>query len=181
MKRFLVPSLLAAGFASNPAHAALDVQPHSSDHKSPKPLLQRFSLNHLFTLAGHYSHSSHSSHTSSYGGYSSGHYSHTSHSSHRSSYGGYSYTAPSTVPETTPTPAPATPLKTLPGNSKKFQDIAKRVQIALTALGYYHGPIDGKVGTGTRQALRQYQVDHGLLETGTITSQVLTDLNIAAR
>jgi len=36
------------------------------------------------------------------------------------------------------------------------------IQRALKNAGYYQGEIDGKVGGRTRQALRDFQRDHGL-------------------
>lgn len=94
-KRFMIASLLAAGFGHTSAaqdrlavlSAGNAVEPLDS------PFEQAYSQDHYFTLAGHRSHSSHSSHRSSSGGSSSGgHYSHTSHTSHRSSTGGgYDY------------------------------------------------------------------------------------------
>jgi hypothetical protein len=52
------------------------------------------------------------------------------------------------------------------------------VQSALSREGYYDGPIDGKLGGATRQALRRYQRDHGLDVTGGITSGVIRALRL---
>jgi hypothetical protein len=52
------------------------------------------------------------------------------------------------------------------------------VQSALSREGYYDGPIDGKLGGATRQALRRYQRDHGLDVTGGITSGVIRTLRL---
>lgn len=52
------------------------------------------------------------------------------------------------------------------------------VQSALAREGYYDGPIDGKLGDATRQALRRYQRDHGLDVTGGITSGVIRALRL---
>ena len=52
------------------------------------------------------------------------------------------------------------------------------VQSALSREGYYDGPIDGKLGNATRQALRRYQRDHGLDVTGGITSGVIRALRL---
>jgi hypothetical protein len=43
-----------------------------------------------------------------------------------------------------------------------------QVQRRLQAAGLYTGPIDGVPGPGTRTALRQYQVKHGLPATGEV-------------
>jgi hypothetical protein len=52
------------------------------------------------------------------------------------------------------------------------------VQSALSREGYYDGPIDGKLGDATRQALRRYQRDRGLDATGGITSGVIRALRL---
>ena len=40
------------------------------------------------------------------------------------------------------------------------------MQARLRNLGYYHGPLDGIIGPRTEDALRRFQVDHGLPGTG---------------
>jgi len=56
-----------------------------------------------------------------------------------------------------------------------------QVQTALLAYGYYDGAIDGKVGSGTKSALHQYQEANGLKVTGTVTNEVLDSLGITAK
>lgn len=53
------------------------------------------------------------------------------------------------------------------------------VQVQLTLLGYYHGPIDGKVNPGspTSIAITAYQRGHRLPVTGTIDGNLLASLN----
>ena len=75
--------------------------------------------------------------------------------------------------------SPATQ-SSLPGNSAKFKEIAMRVQAALFAQGYYSGSIDGIVGPATRLAVSKYQASHGLSVTGTLTTELLNALQIAA-
>lgn len=175
-KKFLVPSLLMAGFLGNGAQALVPVPPSASGNTDPdKGLFAKFRQTHVFTLAGHSSHRSHSSHAS--------------HSSHRSSTGGYSYTSPLRVaPQplytnpgansyAAPDPAP----KPLPGNSAKFRRIAIEVQTALQAYGFYDGPIDGVIGKASRDALARFQSQYNLEVTGTITPQVLDAFGISAR
>ncbi len=48
-----------------------------------------------------------------------------------------------------------------------------RVQAALFSRGYDPGAIDGVMGAETQAALRQFQKDHGLPITGTMTTQSL--------
>lgn len=80
----------------------------------------------------------------------------------------------------TPAPAPAAPLRVLPGNSDKFRLIVIQVQTALQLFGY---PlvVDGAFGPATRMALLSFQKDWKLPQTGTITPEVLDALGIAAR
>jgi putative peptidoglycan binding protein len=52
------------------------------------------------------------------------------------------------------------------------------VQSALSREGYYDGPIDGRLGSATRKALRRYQSDHGLDVTGGINRAVIEALRV---
>ena len=52
------------------------------------------------------------------------------------------------------------------------------VQRALARRGYYRGAIDGDVGYGTRLAIRNYQLDYGLVPTAHINSELLIYLNL---
>jgi len=47
----------------------------------------------------------------------------------------------------------------------------KTVQQALKNAGYYSGAIDGKVGSGTKKAIYQFQQDKGLTADGLIGRQ----------
>jgi peptidoglycan hydrolase-like protein with peptidoglycan-binding domain len=44
--------------------------------------------------------------------------------------------------------------------------------------GYYHGQVDGVIGSGTIDAVRKFQADHGLTTTGKIDPQLLNALGI---
>lgn len=189
LKRFLIPSLIAAGILPNQA-SAIPIKDTASLDPQKTSLFQAFKLQHVFTLAGHRSHSSHASH-----------------SSHRSSSGGSVYRAPvytAPAPRASPAPAPSpaplysppasdstspttilpsspdAALKVLPGNSDKFLEIAKQVQLGLYSWGYYSGAIDGVVGPETRAAISTLQSEWGLNVTGTITPEVLNALKIVA-
>lgn len=173
-KKFLVASLLAAGFPATAADAL--VAPRATWQDQPNAnIFSIFRQAHTYTLAGHSSHRSHGSH-----------------SSHRSSSGGYSspaspaplYTPPlsdSTPPSSILPSPPATALRTLPGNTAAFTNIAMQVQAALTAFGYYSGPIDGIIGSASRAALSKFQADYSLKVTGTITPEVLDAMGIVAK
>jgi len=116
--RFLIPSLVAAGFGTHdPAQAAFtEATTTGTDDPNKGTLFRIFSQDHNVTLAQHRSHSSHSSHSSHRsGGGGGGHYSHVSHTSHRSSTGGYDpyptpvYPTPAPAPAPPPPPPPSSP------------------------------------------------------------------------
>jgi len=56
--------------------------------------------------------------------------------------------------------------------------VAVPVQAELVRRGYYHGPVDGVVGPGTRSAIAAYQRNHGLAVTGNINTPLLRSLRI---
>lgn len=53
------------------------------------------------------------------------------------------------------------------------------VQARLQNLGYYAGPIDGRVNPATTAALKRFQKEHGLSVTGTVDSQTRSALQTA--
>lgn len=195
--RFLISGLVMAGITPAMAQTVQQsgVPPQAA---GPDPdedaLIERFAQQHLFTLAQHRSHSSHSSHRSHRSGASG-----TPRSAPR--------VAPlPRVPRAAPTPAPRSsrnesstpPSSILPSSpatapqrlltpqdetsqpaASEIQNVVRRVQISLKALGYYQGAIDGIVGPQTRSALERYQRDYGLQVTGTITPEVLDAFRIS--
>ena len=54
-----------------------------------------------------------------------------------------------------------------------------QVQRRLASAGYYSGPIDGLVGSGTRRAIRAYERSHGLPIDGTIHRRLLATMGLA--
>lgn len=56
--------------------------------------------------------------------------------------------------------------------------LAADVQSALDREGYDPGPVDGIIGSSTRDAISEYQADHGLAVTGTINSALLQSLGL---
>lgn len=66
----------------------------------------------------------------------------------------------------------------IPRSTDYGDDLAVDVQRALARRGYYHGAIDGDVGTGTRSAIRQYQYDRRLEVTGRIDRSLLHSLGL---
>lgn len=57
--------------------------------------------------------------------------------------------------------------------------VVRRVQQRLHDQGYNAGPVDGKWGPNTQQALRQYQQTQGLNATGNIDTQTLSSLGFS--
>ncbi len=47
-------------------------------------------------------------------------------------------------------------------------------QRLLTALGYYNGPPDGRMGAQTRSAVMQFEANQGLPQTGVITPSIVS-------
>jgi len=65
------------------------------------------------------------------------------------------------------------------GHSARPADqVIADVQAELQAMGYYTGEVDGLLGPLTRQALRDYQADHGLMVTEVIDEPTLDALQL---
>ncbi|CAG9296363.1 putative peptidoglycan binding protein [Celerinatantimonas diazotrophica] len=58
---------------------------------------------------------------------------------------------------------------------KTHQEI-KNVQAKLKEMGYKLGQIDGKIGARTHKAIRRFQADHGLPQTGKLSPEMLKAL-----
>jgi peptidoglycan hydrolase-like protein with peptidoglycan-binding domain len=57
-------------------------------------------------------------------------------------------------------------------------NLGTAVQRALSGRGYYHGPIDGEIGPGSRRAITRYQEEQGLRVTGDISPSLLRSLGL---
>jgi hypothetical protein len=57
--------------------------------------------------------------------------------------------------------------------------VVSEVQTQLQSDGYYDGPIDGVLGPMTRQAIADFQADHGLAITSTVDEPTLNTLGIS--
>src|SRR5579875_3511843 len=84
--------------------------------------------------------------------------------------------APAAAPKPPPQPAaastsPAPPAVSMPEEAQYSVLDRRRVQAALHLLGYYGGAVDGIFGPQTRAAIRRYQHDAGVPQTGTLTPQ----------
>ncbi|HEX6564196.1 MAG TPA: peptidoglycan-binding protein, partial [Chthoniobacterales bacterium] len=64
------------------------------------------------------------------------------------------------------------------GSKEYWSDLAMSVQNKLTDDGYYHGQIDGVLGSSSLEAIRQFQSDHGLVVNGKIDPKLLDALGI---
>jgi hypothetical protein len=62
---------------------------------------------------------------------------------------------------------------------KYWNNLAVSVQSELARSGYYTGQIDGVIGSGSRQAIREFQAKQGLPVTGRIDPKLLDSLGIA--
>ena len=56
--------------------------------------------------------------------------------------------------------------------------LTAQVQRKLKKLGYYEGAVDGEMGRGTRGAIRAFQHENGLEETGSINRVLLRTLGL---
>jgi Putative peptidoglycan binding domain len=70
------------------------------------------------------------------------------------------------------------------GDSAKYgtqywSNLAISVQTKLAQQGYYHGSIDGVLGSGSQLAIKEYQTAHGMRVTGRIDPKLLKSLGIS--
>ena len=61
---------------------------------------------------------------------------------------------------------------------KYWDNLAFSVQSELSRSGYYTGQIDGVIGAGSREAIREFQAKEGLPVTGRIDPKLLDTLGI---
>jgi hypothetical protein len=66
------------------------------------------------------------------------------------------------------------------GKPSHAEQVTRAVQQWLAALGYQPGRIDGMLGDATVQAIRDFEVDKGLVPRGRITADLVTRLSEAA-
>lgn len=59
-----------------------------------------------------------------------------------------------------------------------FELPAVNIQKALKKAGYYNGALDGKIGPGTRDAIRAFQQDNGLTADGVCGRQTWSKLKV---
>lgn len=136
-----------------------------------------------------------------------GHRSHSSHASHRSGSGGGYYSTPPPVQRQPPSGAPgqgqrlmepgtaqptdpgrAAPVSPVPGKpaqpslstAEKRTLQIMRVQLALTTLGLYSGPVNGVLDDSTQKAISHFQTVKGLETDGRMTTETLNALGVPA-
>lgn len=62
-----------------------------------------------------------------------------------------------------------------------WSGLAVSVQSELARRGYYHGEVDGVIGSRSRAAIKEFQASKGLPGTGMIDPQLLKALGIRYR
>ncbi|HEU4390763.1 MAG TPA: peptidoglycan-binding protein [Blastocatellia bacterium] len=82
-------------------------------------------------------------------------------------------------PPATRTEPPAS--RTEPVLSLSSPEMIRRAQTALKAQGYYEGQVDGVPGPRTETALKTYQREHNLPETGKLDQRTANSLGITNR
>lgn len=97
---------------------------------------------------------------------------------------GTSATQSERIPESgTPMPKGAgqadSEMKGAAGQARQWgmQDV-KQAQEALKSAGHDPGPIDGKMGPQTRQAIKAFQSSNGLKETGSLDAETAKKLGV---
>lgn len=90
---------------------------------------------------------------------------------------------PRTSPETPPATKPGPDTSTAPPTAGTARGTAgggvQAVQTALKEKGHDPGPVDGRMGPKTRDALRAYQKKEGLPVTGNADAKTLAALKVA--
>ena len=64
--------------------------------------------------------------------------------------------------------------------SARAEQIIRSVQQWLAALGYQPGRIDGRLGEDTVKAIRDFEMDKGLVPRGRVSAELVTRLGEAA-
>jgi peptidoglycan hydrolase-like protein with peptidoglycan-binding domain len=63
-----------------------------------------------------------------------------------------------------------------PSRTPHLEALVRTVQQSLSGLGYFSGKIDGIGGEETTRAIREYEMDHGLVPTGRISAPLINRL-----
>ena len=74
-----------------------------------------------------------------------------------------------------PTNTPGSAMQ-MPSTMTASEILIMAAQQQLKYSGLYNGPVDGKMSSETQQALRQFQQQHGLRQSGTLDEKTYTAL-----
>jgi hypothetical protein len=66
-----------------------------------------------------------------------------------------------------------------PGSGAASDETVRNAQLALNSRGYDAGTVDGRWGPNTQSALRRFQADRGLAQTGLLDDETRTALGVA--
>lgn len=178
-KKYLVPSLLAAGIIPTQSlssdNSQLGMQSAESYLDKIVGIVEDIRTSHTYTLAQHRSHQSHRS------GYYSPPVNNELHRVSEISVRGRNESSTPRSSLLPSSPAIVKKVKVLPGNSKKFTKLVTRTQVALVTKGYDVGIINGEIHAKTIAAIYKYQSKSGIIPTGKLTNETLSSLGIIAR
>lgn len=63
-----------------------------------------------------------------------------------------------------------------PGRTAGAEAVVKTVQQTLSGLGYNIGKVDGRIGEDTQRAIREFETDHQMPESGRISGTLIARL-----
>ena len=78
------------------------------------------------------------------------------------------------------TPSTPSPMPMASGSKALIKPSARDIQQALKNAGFYQGPVDGKFGAQTREAVKEFQRVHGLKDDGVVGKQTWGKLSAYA-
>lgn len=64
--------------------------------------------------------------------------------------------------------------------SRQAVQIIRTIQQSLLVLGYLQGPVDGHLGDASQRAIREFEMDNGLVPSGRVSSPLVAKLARAA-
>lgn len=67
-----------------------------------------------------------------------------------------------------------------PERDAHVTQVVRTVQQSLQAAGYAPGGIDGKLGPATGRAIREFEIDHQMVETGRVSGRLIRRLAVVA-
>ena len=60
---------------------------------------------------------------------------------------------------------------------RSYQITPENIQLALKKAGFYNGLIDGKIGTGTKKSIKEFQKANGLTADGVVGKKTWAELS----